>query len=73
MAAEGMTMQYLGLPLWGQYLLQGILLFISIACAAVVLSRAGRSPYLAFLIAIPYVQIAALWVFAFTPWTKRKK
>jgi hypothetical protein len=66
-------MNYFDLPLWGQYLLQGILVFISIACAAVVLSRAGRSPYYAFLIVIPYVQIAALWVFAFTIWPKRSK
>lgn len=66
-------MTYLDLPLWGRYLLQGILVFISIACAAVTLSRAGRSPYYALLIVIPYVQIAALWVFAFTPWIKRKK
>ncbi|MCE9507402.1 MAG: hypothetical protein K8R48_03670 [Alphaproteobacteria bacterium] len=72
-AEEGLTMQYLGLPLWGQYLLQGILLFISIACAAVVLTRAGRSPYFALLIAVPYVQIIALWLFAFSVWPKRKK
>jgi hypothetical protein len=66
-------MNYLGLPLWGQYLLQGILVFISVACAAVALSRAGRSPYYALLIVIPYAQIIALWVFAFTPWNIRKK
>jgi hypothetical protein len=64
-------MNYLDLPLWEQYLLQGVLIFIYIACAAVVLTRAGRSPYYAFLIVIPYVQLVALWVFAFTAWPKR--
>lgn len=61
------------LPLWGQYLLQGLIIFSAIAAAAVVLSRAGRSPYYALLIIIPYVQIIALWIFAFTLWPKRKK
>jgi len=73
MAAEGMNMQYLGLPLWGQYLLQGILIFVTLASSAVVLSRAGRSPYLALLMAVPYVQVIALWLFAFSVWQKRKK
>jgi hypothetical protein len=63
-------MEYLDLPLWAKYLLQGILAFVEISAAAVLLSRAGRSPYLAFLIILPYVQIAALWVFAFTVWPK---
>lgn len=64
-------MEYLDLPLWGTYLTQGILAFVEIALAAVVLSRAGRSPYLAFLIILPYVQIVAIWMFAFTVWPKQ--
>ena len=66
-------MIYSGLPLWEQYLLQGILIFIYVACSAVVLTRAGRNPYLAFLVVIPYVQILALWIFAFTEWKKTLK
>lgn len=62
------------LPLWAQYLLQGLVIFAEIAAAAVVLSRAGRSPYYALLLVAPYyVPIAALWAFAFTPWPKREK
>lgn len=66
-------MPYPDLPLWGQYLLQGILIFVMLASAAVVLSRAGRSPYLVFLLVVPYVQIIALWAFAFTLWPAAEK
>jgi len=64
---------YLGWPLWGQFLLQGILIFTLIAATAVALGKAGRNPYLAFQIAVPYVQIIALWVFAFAAWKKKKR
>jgi len=62
---------YLGLPLWGQYLLQGVLVFITLAAGAVVLGRAGRSPYFSLLLTLPFVQIVAIWVFAFAKWPKR--
>lgn len=71
MAGEEKIMKYLGLPQWGEYLLQGIFIFALLACAAVALSRAGRSPWLAFLLAVPYVQIVALWAFAFSRWPKK--
>ncbi len=60
------------LPEWARYLVQGIITFIFLAASAVVLSRAGRSPYWALLMVVPYVQIVALWVFAFTVWPKKK-
>jgi hypothetical protein len=62
-------LNYLGLPQWGQYLLIGILLFILISSSAVVLTRAGRNPYFAFLIIVPvYGQVAAIWYLAFSAW-----
>ena len=61
-------MHYLGLPLWAEYLLEGILIFVGLASAAVVLTRAGRNPYLAFVLMVPYVQVAAIWYLAFSPW-----
>lgn len=74
MAGKGAGMMHdTGLPLWGQYLLQGILIFIALSASAVVLSRAGRSPYLALLLIAPYVNIIALWAFAYTAWPKEKK
>ena len=66
-------MHYLGMPQWGEYLLEGILIFIGIASAAVVLTRMGRSPYLAFLLIIPYVPIAAVWYLAFSAWPVQPK
>ena len=64
-------MHYLGLPVWGQFLLEGILLFVEISAASVVLTRANRNPYFAFLIIIPYVQIVAIWYLAFSKWPKK--
>lgn len=61
-------MAYLDLPLWAQYLLQGIMIFVAMAAGAVTLTRTGRSPWLAFLLIVPLVQIAALWALAFLPW-----
>ncbi len=64
-------MQFLGLPVWGQFLLEGILLFIEISAAGVVLTRVNRNPYFAFLIIIPYVQIMAIWYLAFSIWPEK--
>lgn len=66
-----MILMLLGFPQWLAYLIEGIFAFIALASGAVVLTRAGRSPYLTFLLLIPIVQIAAIWAFALTNW-KRK-
>jgi hypothetical protein len=67
-------MLYLGLPQWADYLIKGLLIFATLASSAVILSRTGRSPYLAFLmLPLPYLQIAALWLFAWSLWRERKK
>jgi len=65
-------MPYLDLPQWGEYLIKGILIFAGLASAAVVLTRLNRSPYFAFLLPFPYVQIAALWVLAYLLWKEKK-
>lgn len=54
-----------------ELLIQGLCLFAQLAFAAMILSKAGRSPYFAVLAIIPYVFIVAIWVFAFTRWPKR--
>lgn len=61
------------LPEWANYLARGIFLFTTLAFTAVVLGRAGRSPYFAFLVIIPYVQIAAVWFFAVCLWPRPDK
>lgn len=58
-------------PFWLSSLLHGIFIFVSMAAGAVVLTRAGRSPWFTFLLLLPFVQIVALWVFAYTAWPKR--
>ncbi len=67
-------MQYLDLAQWQEYLLKGILIFITIASSAVVLTRTGRSPYLAFLMTpVPYMPILAVWALAFFIWYGERK
>lgn len=58
------------LPEWAQFLTMGLLLFSLMALSAVILSRAGKSPYWALLTIIPYLCIVAIWFFAFTKWPK---
>jgi len=63
-----MIIASLGLPHWGELLVQGVLIFVELSCAAVVLSRLGRSPYLAFIAAFPYLPLAGFWYLAFAKW-----
>ncbi len=55
-------------PFWLQYLTRGILISLLIVSAAVAATRAGRSPYWALLMIIPYVAVIVLWALAFTSW-----
>ena len=66
-------MNFLNLPEWGTYLLEGVLLFIGLSAAAVVLTRTGRSPYWVFLLLVPFVNVIALWYLAFAAWSKPLK
>lgn len=58
------------LPEWARYLSCGLLLFALMSLSAVILSRAGKSPYWALFTVIPYMIIIAVWFFAFTKWPK---
>jgi hypothetical protein len=70
-AAEGgKIMTWQDFPQWAQYLMQGLLLFALMSCSAVILGRAGKSPYWALFTVVPYLVIIAIWVFAFTKWPK---
>ena len=55
-------------PFWLQYLIRGALVTLLIISSAVAATRAGRSPYWALLMVVPYVAVIALWVLAFTRW-----
>jgi hypothetical protein len=40
--------------------------------AARILRRTGLSPWWSFLVLVPYVNVAALWVFAFARWPSER-
>lgn len=56
------------LPLYAQYLIQGIVMFVFMATSAVVFGKTGRSPYWALLVIVPYAFVVMIWIFAFTKW-----
>lgn len=64
---------YLHWPEWAQYLFEGVLAFIELSCAAVVLTRAGKNPYWAFILLVPYVQVAAVAYLGFATWSPQNK
>jgi len=49
----------------GLLLLSGVLLGFP---AARILRRTGLSPWWSFLVLVPYLNVIALWVFAFARW-----
>lgn len=57
-------------PFWLQFLTRGLLISLLLAASAVAATRAGRSPYWALLMIVPYGAVVALWIFAFAPWPK---
>lgn len=60
------------MPVWLEYLIAGLMAFITLACAGVVLARAGRSPFWALVLVLPYAQVIAVWIFAFCRWPRVK-
>jgi hypothetical protein len=57
-----------GIPIWLAYLVMSLLLVYAMMAAGWVLAKAGRSPLWAFLLLVPWVNVAAIWVFAFVRW-----
>ncbi|HYD16938.1 MAG TPA: hypothetical protein VEF76_00500 [Patescibacteria group bacterium] len=56
------------LPEWARFVLAGIAIFALMASTSVILARAGRSPYWALLVVIPYMPVVLIWLFAFARW-----
>jgi hypothetical protein len=48
-------------------------MFFLMAFSAIALTRAGRSPYWAIFVVIPYFMIVMVWLFAFCRWPKIAK
>ena len=65
-----MMLDFASLPFWVQYLTRGLLITLLIVSSAVAVSRAGRTPYWALLMIVPYGAVIALWLFAFASWPK---
>lgn len=61
------------LPEWLRFLLAGVTMFFLMAFSAIALTRAGRSPYWAIFVVIPYFMIVMVWLFAFCRWPKIAK
>lgn len=61
------------MPEWAHYLIRGIAMCALMCFSAVILSRAGRSPYwaAAAIVPVPYLLPVLVWVFAFCRWPKR--
>lgn len=58
------------MPVWVDHLARGMLLCGMMVFSAIVLARAGRTPYWALLTVVPYGFILGLWLFAFVVWSK---
>ncbi|CAK0745612.1 hypothetical protein CCP2SC5_1350007 [Azospirillaceae bacterium] len=58
----------LHLPPWQGHLIVGVVLSYAICMAGWVTARAGRSPLWAMALLVPYVNVLALWCFAYCRW-----
>jgi len=57
-----------GLPPWIGMLIISLILVYAIALGGWVLAKAGRSPVWVLLLLVPYVNVIAVWAFAYARW-----
>ncbi|WP_372398105.1 hypothetical protein ABMY26_15275 [Azospirillum sp. HJ39] len=57
-----------GLEPWQYYLIVSLVLTYTMVAGGWVLAKAGRSPLWILLLLFPYVNILAIWVFAYMRW-----
>lgn len=58
----------ISIPQWVQYLVQGLMIFALLAFTTIILSRAGRSPYFAIFVIVPFLPVVGAWLLAFCKW-----
>jgi hypothetical protein len=58
----------LGLEPWLGYLIIAVCLTYLLVMGGWALARAGRSPLWVLLLLVPWVNLAAIWVFAYIRW-----
>lgn len=59
---------FLDLPGWSLMVLVGLMLAYKVAIGGWILARAGRSPLWVLALLVPFVELLAVWVFAYAPW-----
>lgn len=61
------------LPIWLSHLFIGILLTFKVCLGGWVAIKAGRTPLWGVVLLIPYLDLLAIWIFAFVPWPALQK
>ncbi len=57
-----------GMPEWASYLIAGITIFVMMASACVIATRAGRNPYWGVLVVVPFLAPVLIWALALVRW-----
>lgn len=57
-----------GLEPWQFLLILSVVLTYTLVAGGWVLAKAGRSPLWVLFLLVPYVNVIALWVFAYSRW-----
>lgn len=60
----------LGLPPWATLLIVACILMYGMFLAGKILARLGINPAYALLLLLPFVQIVAVWAFAYMRWPR---
>jgi hypothetical protein len=63
-----MTALFSGIPEWLSYLIGGLTIFMMMASACVIATRAGRNPYWGVLVIVPFAAPVLVWTLAYCRW-----
>lgn len=68
-----MSALFPAIPEWLSYLVGGLTIFVMMASAAVIAARAGRNPYWALFVIVPFLAPVMIWAFAYVRWPSMEK
>lgn len=63
-----MSSLFPAIPEWLSYLVGGLTIFVMIASACVIATRAGRNPYWGVLVIVPFFAPVLIWALALVRW-----
>lgn len=63
-----MTTLFPNIPEWLSYLIGGLTIFVMMASACVIATRAGRNPYWGTLVILPFFAPVLIWALAYCRW-----